>query len=539
MKKLIFSILVILAVAFAFSCKGLLEDTTDNVKTPQEYWGTWIRMDTGDTIYISSTTNTSGYTLDGDNVMKNGSTVYFRKGGSARDFSMTVSGFSDSRAARTISTGKQGIFGHRQNKENSADTETVTSDSTGKIAFTGAVADDTQKITISTPSSTPETTVTESIEVTPQYNGENLGTIPLVEENTYGFKTTYSIDSDEQGFCFGNYYKTYTLELNINNIGSAICETSVYTVSCNDSKLSISGNTTGNFTSIPAGDSKKVSFDVSYGVLNTEYVDVPINISITDSKYMRTWEDSITLRFYKGLVRLFVGSRNFDKSSTARLNGFLIYPDGRSKRFTVSGGYKKTILVPWSESDYMLSFSGATANNEMAYSFGFKDKTSLAELYDDVWSIEEINAYEPNNSTTTAYNIADLTKPVKSYLKSGDIDFYTINCSTCDSSTSIATDNQSENILGLKLYKAANPYRDGKIYFIYANLSYPQSKYAYIWVNDSYSGVSFNGHPTATTTSAGSASFYASGAGIYSIVLKDGDTSSAIRVSNTLSITIE
>ena len=48
-----------------------------------------------------------------------------------------------------------------------------------------------------------------------------------------------------------------------------------------------------------------------------EYVDVPIKIKITDSKYARTWNDSITLRFYKGLVSFKVNSRNFDANSKA------------------------------------------------------------------------------------------------------------------------------------------------------------------------------------------------------------------------------
>ena len=41
-----------------------------------------------------------------------------------------------------------------------------------------------------------------------------MGTIPIVEKGMYGFKTTYSINGDGQGFCYGNLYKTYSLTLN-------------------------------------------------------------------------------------------------------------------------------------------------------------------------------------------------------------------------------------------------------------------------------------------------------------------------------------
>ena len=413
------------------------------------------------------------------------------------------------------------------------------------MSFTGAVADDTQKIVIANNANvsvetTTSTTETTTVEVTPKYDGENLGTIPIVEEGTYGFKTTYSIDSDKQGFCFGNNYKTYTLKLKLNNIGSAMCETSMYTVTCNDSKLTfVSGDKRGNFSSIEAGNSKELTFTVKYGEVNTEYVDVPINISITDSKYMRTWEDSVTLRFYKGLVKFFVGSRNFDSSSSANLKGFLIYPDGRSKGFYVSGGHKKTILVPWSESDYMLSFSGATASNEMAYSFGFEDKTSLAELYEDVWTPEEINAYEPNDSTATAYKITDLTTPIKSYLKAGDIDFYTINCSTCDSTVSVSYDIEDSQDYIFELSLDSNPFYDksvGKIYFYYSPGFHDGQ--AYIWINGSYSGESFT-YENLYYSGTRRVSVNVSGTGTYSIVLKNGDTSSAIRISKTISVTVE
>ena len=447
--KLIFFAFLLVTFLSVFSCSEFEDSEYEKGDTsagtiPKEYWGTWIRMDTGDEYYIDSekiiydeyyegyyyigkkvvATSIDGYSFDGKNILKNGSTVYFRKGGSARDFSMKVSGFSDSRTARSISTGKQGISGRRENKENKDDNQSATSDSSGTLTFTGAVADDTQKITV-------EGT---SVEITPQYNGENLGTIPITENGTYGFKTTYSIDSDEQGFCFGNYYKTYTLKLNLNNIGSATCKTSEYEVSCTNSNLIfVSGEKSGNFSSIEAGKSKQISFTVKYGKLDTEYVDVPINISITDSQYQRTWEDSVSIRFYKGLVNLKVNARNFDESSSAKLKGFLIYPDGRSKRFTVSHNSTTVVSVPWSESDYQLAFSGASSSNEMAYSFGFAAKTSLADL-SGTWSARNstsekyILAYEPNDSFTAAKKITDLTKPVAAYLQDGDIDFYTINC---------------------------------------------------------------------------------------------------------------
>ena len=412
---------------------------TKSATITKEYWGVWIQMDTGDEFYIdgnsiykSSSSNKkyskiqdgiSGYTLENAYILKQNNIRYFKKGGISRDFSIQIAGFSDSysRSARAASTGQQGINGRRENGNNPSDKETATSDEDGKTDFTDAVADDPQTITIDDGT---------SVVVTPEYDGQDMGTIPIVENGMYGFKTTYTIDSDAQGFCYGNLYKTYTLRLNLNNIGSITCATSTYNITCEDPKLQfVSGELAGNFSSIEPKKSKSLTFSINYGSLDEEYVDVPIKISISDSKYQRTWNDSITLRFHKGLVALKVNSRNFDSNSSAKLNGFFIYPDGRSKRFTVQSGNVSTITIPWSTKDYIIAFSGATASNEMAYSFCFTKTATLADL-SGMWTIQDILAYENNDTVAEGKRITDLSNSVKAYLSDGDIDFYIINNSS-------------------------------------------------------------------------------------------------------------
>ena len=232
----------------------------------QEYWGTWIQMDTGEEFYINdfSIFKTApnnkkfqklqdgiiGYSLEKENILAKESSRYFRKGGKHRKFSMTISGFSDSySSARAASTGQQGVNGRRENKENESDTENVTTDQNGNAEFTNSVADDEQTITVEDGNGN-ETSVT----VIPGYDGENLGSLPIVEKGMYGFKTTYIIDSDDLGFCYGNNYKYYNLELDFNNIGDITCSTSVYNISSVDPKLEfISGPVNGNFSSILPG----------------------------------------------------------------------------------------------------------------------------------------------------------------------------------------------------------------------------------------------------------------------------------------------
>lgn len=428
------------------SGKPPINNPTDNPidikgNISSDYWGTWIRMDNGDEYYINDFSvfktlggqkkyqkiqdGVSNFFLEGENILSQGSIRYFRKGGKHRSFSMNISGFTDSFSnARSVSTGRQGVIGRRENLENASDTENIITDQDGNADFENSVADDEQKIIIET-----EDGNETSIIVMPGYDGENLGSLPIVEKGMYGFKTTYKIDGDDLGFCYGNKYKYYNLELYFNNIGDISCSTSIYNISSPDSELEfISGSTTGNFSSITPGTSKKVSFKIRYGDVNNEYVDVPINIEITDSKYERTWKDKIILRFYKGFVSLFVNSRNFDENSSATLNGFFIYPDGRSKRFVVNARSKTTVLLPWSESNYLLAFSGANEETEMGYSFCFDDENKLSDL-SGVWTLNEINAYENNDTSNHPYIINDSKETIKAYLKADDIDFFSINVS--------------------------------------------------------------------------------------------------------------
>jgi len=464
------------------------DDTTTGTGTiTSAYWGSWIQMDTGTEYYIDSSyiwqstettlkskkiqTGISGYTLEGTTVMKKGTTRYFRKGGGSRSFTLNTSGFVDS-SARGIDLGTQKVVGRRSNKNNSSDKETKQTDSDGKLKFTGAVAGDTQKVVVSVVSKTDDDTTTSSsgdtssktddieINVTPNYDGENLGTIPLVEKGSYGFKTSYTIsgNTDAQGFLYGNSAQIYTVSFTLKNIGSVDCSASSYQVSCDDSLLTLGGTELkGNFSTIEANNSSKAkSFTVSYGKVDKEYVDVPVKITITDSKYMKTWEDYITLRFYKGLVELNVKAYHPEEKSGTKLNGFLIYPDGRSKRFQITHNTQSSpITVPWSEKDYILAFSGADATSEMRFSCGFVNYNTLPDLA-GYWEASEMGAYSDATTVDKAYSITDLKTPIKAYLGKGDVKYFKVNSKNLTTTTNtpiecysqVAVDTSTNNVDG-------------------------------------------------------------------------------------------
>lgn len=459
---------VLLSVLF-LSCSFITEENTNKnsipseddskdevinkISIPKEFWGTWIQMDTGDEIYINDEAvlkaNTDdwsiryqgikwiviqegidGYILESEEVIRHDNSVFFRKGGKKRGFSATISGFSASKNynGRGIGIGSQGITGRRENEENSSDTETVTSQDGEILDFEGGVADDPQIVTVTDGVNTGE------IIVTPEYDGENIGTIPVVEPGKYAFKTSFTVLNENIGFIYGNNLGTYNISINIKNIGEEICSTSVYSISWDDPNLRVRDlQTEGNFSSINPGDSKKIEGTFSYGYFDEEYKDVILKITITDSKHGQTWYDYVTLRFYRGWIDLKINALNFNQLSSAKLKGFIIYPDGRSQRFTISSRNTKVVQVPWSINDYYVVLSGANSDTEMGYSFVASEYGEPADLT-ATWSIDEINSCESNDKIMDAYFINDLKTPIKSYLHNGDIDYFRFNVSDLNTS---------------------------------------------------------------------------------------------------------
>lgn len=447
--------------------KKLTLKTTESGSIEKDYWGSWINMATGDKMYVDSAgayirnkdynyefsyvKDFSSYKLDGDNVLTNKVEYYFREGGKNRSFTASVAGMSSIlesvRAASSVRN--QDVLGKRRNNNNPEDSESVSADENGVLSFKDSIAGDEQNIVINIGL---DEYIETSIDETPRFDGENIGSIPVLKKDSYGFKTSYYMrENTDDSFIVREGKKIdvndclyagkkYNLVIEFKNVGDKICKTSFVEISWEDSNLTLSGYSSANgietnFSSVEPGKIfeltlKNAIYSFEKFDKDLEYVDIPVTIKITDSQTMETWNDSIILRFYRGVVWLKLNSTSFINSSKATLNGFFIYPDGRSKRFSFNVGETKSVSIPWSKKDYVLVFSGATTTSkEIGYSFGCCD--TLPQL-PSTWTIKEINASEPNNTTKTAARITDLTTPTKGYLVIDDVDFYIINVSSFD-----------------------------------------------------------------------------------------------------------
>lgn len=464
MKTKILTALLAMLMLFVFAACGDDASTgggsTKAGSVDRYFWGKWTQMDSGDVYQITdrsvtknggsalsvgsaSTTSISfgGQTLvqESENVARLGaSTLLFRDGGAKRSFSVRLTGFSAAsgimaRAGVRAPTIGDNPIGDRPttrtNVNNPGDSQMITSGSDGLITFTNAVAGDNQIITVGTGGTNQNITVT----VKPGFDGQDLGTIPVVE-NGYSFKVTSTVATSDGGYLYGNNYNTYSVAVNLKNIGNSRCTTSYYEVTPDAGLTVVSGALSGNYSSLEPGTSRDMAFTVRYGMMTEEYKDVKLTIKITDSLTFRTWVDYVVLRFHKRPVPIRISSQNLDGSNTATLKGFIIHPDNRSARFTVPNNGSATVYAPWSAKPYRMVFSGAGANTEMKYSFVVG--TSTRDLA-GTWPIADISAYELNNTEATRTQIIDAWIAKKAFLSVEDIDFYDINLSAMPDSVPV------------------------------------------------------------------------------------------------------
>ena len=464
-----------------FSCKVDVDNNSNNQETESEdknnenntsstnasyFWGSWQRMDNGQlyvveeksvfvyksqsekeligTYDIVSEENGSSMTVESlgqfskqsDKVMENNHIPYFRAGGTNLTYKMRLVGFVDSsRAASGINLGGYKVKGQSETYDSfSSDT---TSEEDGSISLNAPVQGDTQTVTVE---KGDEIIVVPGIKI--ENDNDYMGTIPIVEEGDYSFKITGTISEEEKddGYLFGNNYKTYKLNLSITNISDVTSSTSICTIKSSDEKLSISSSENLDAILIPTmagGLSKEIQIEVSYGILADPYIDTGVNVTIKNGTTGKEWVDYIPLRFYKGLMPITIAAVGTGKEDAA-LNGMIVYPDGKSQFISIPDNGYKSIYVPTfkNDSSYLLAFSGATvqgsldASTEMYYtiSVGTEEKIDVKTDKNSTASelIEYINYGENNNNEQNAYLA---TESFQAYLAAEDIDFYVVKTS--------------------------------------------------------------------------------------------------------------
>lgn len=430
---------------------GGSKDDGKTVICPKYFWGKWTRMDngteyeitesnvksSGSTYKITSKTDSSftcplgTFTKDTDNVLLIGTaTPVFRNGGSNIPYSVTVVGFSDSEA-RAATAGKTakglgGVSVTAKSGVNSSDTQTKTTDTEGKADFTASVAGD--EITISA-SSSDGTTVTTT--KTPKYAGENAGTIAIPTAGRYSLSVTGEITSDtteDDGYLYAG--KTYSMTVKVQNTTDIRTRPGNVKISSSDSRIRVSGKTSGDIPSFTSGV-QEYQISVSCSSLDAPYLDTGIDVIFEDADGY-VWSDYIPLKFYKEKETIQIYAEGVSNDECV-LNGFVMFPDGKSRYFSVQSKSTGNITVPSfpSTEPYKLAFSGAVTgkeiseSTEMRYSVGV-NVSAVNNFSSDEYKVSKLaNTYEPNENEKQAAEIG-LSSAVVSYLETGDIDFFKV-----------------------------------------------------------------------------------------------------------------
>ena len=394
------------------------------VKSDSFFWGTWVRMDTGkdyeiletqvnteDSSYAISSSDSSSNSLsftadtlgtfekESDSVIKNGAIRYFRKGGANLTYSLRLVGFTESssqgasgdfvsdlsgydskegEASRAISViSKAGIKASGRSKKFATFESEALSDAAGLITLKAPTINDVQTVQIT--GNEGELIIVPDLVVS--NNGDNMGTVALVDKDQYNLKITGNVTNKDEGYLYGNNARTYSMVLTIKNISDVIAGTSFCTIKSSDSRLNISSavfSDTGkavnleNFTisSLVNGACKTINLKLSFGQMSEAFVDTGIEINIQNAKTLQEWSDFVPLRFYKGLVPVTVAAKNPEYNENASLNGFIIYPDGNNQYFSVKDNQSAVLLVPsfGKEQKYKMVFSGASVSQNLSES---------------------------------------------------------------------------------------------------------------------------------------------------------------------------
>ena len=430
---------------------------TPSITAPQYFWGTWQRMDNGkiyeineaqvicdESAYnISSSENTmisvptlGRFTKQSSSVMINNNIPYFRKGGTNLEYKMKLVGFEDNISRAVSSFDLSGYSVTAESETYDSYTSSAESDSEGNITLTAPVAGDVQIVKIKNDDST--LVVVPGIKV--ENNGSNMGTIPLSTAGQYSLKVTGTIPDGEKddGYLYGNNYKSYPMTLTITNVSETDSETSGLSISPADSVLDIKSTDGTNLSlttvsTLKSGMTKSVNLSIKCSTLSDAYIDTGIKIEIANLKTGKKWVDFVPLRFYKGQIPVTVAAKSTEKNTDAALNGFIIYPDGNHQFFSVPDNGSATRYVPsfGPSQKYLLSFSGATVEGELSKSTemfytvnpGSRDEYDVIIPNDLNSLMHHFNFGESNDTEMTAYCP---NEKFCAYLSDGDIDFYEI-----------------------------------------------------------------------------------------------------------------
>jgi len=422
-------LLLVVVVSALFTCNNFRGELVEIPLFNEEFWGEWIRMDTGEKWYFSSNyrmVENSYYTTpvnmekESDNVIKitDGTKQYFLYASRIRNSRFEASAVNDdgSRAlfARLVNVPKGTKVAIKAIK-NGMDKQTVEIGEGGELEAENIIAGDDYTVTIDD----------YEFIVTPNTDGDNVGTLTLT--SGVNIKTSIvpqlSNTTDMMRLYSG---ESYNLIIKFTNVGDTISKAMSYWLTL-PPELEITGNTnspsrltSGNLQTFMPGDTQNVNVTILCGQISEEFEFKDIIIETKDVEG-KEWTDSVSLKINREWV-------TFNMRSNLAINGVVIVPNGKAYYFKTSVGssglYSAEIAVPKKhQKDYLVVFSGASAATETIYSFAV-DRVP-ADFSDYLIVDPELNQYKPNGTEQEAAEV-DYDQEVMAYLLMNEANYYKV-----------------------------------------------------------------------------------------------------------------
>jgi len=386
-KYLIHICLILCAVVFTSKClltePGIL---TEVYLYPKDIWGEWIRMDNGIPWYIASNyivstdkdpENSYSISKQSDNVIKviettDNSTqkVYYLYASRIPTSSFRASVFMDGEALNQMESNNRaiaapgGMKAKIPNVNNPASSPEAVTDENGILEVDGIIAGDEYDVIIGN----------DTARIKPNTDGEDIGSITLINGNGLNFKATVQSSTDLMKL-FTN--QDNNINIIVTNTGSVTARYSGYTISTPDG-LTITGDTSGFLGTIDPGRTYTIPLAVHCSRIPDEFEFKKIGIIIKDNTGGNLeWDDSVSLKFNRDDISIKIRAMG-KQGSEGNINGIVIVPGGKAYHFSAAGSSGDqpitAVRIPkYAGKDYLIAFSGASIGSESAFSFRIDD----------------------------------------------------------------------------------------------------------------------------------------------------------------------
>jgi hypothetical protein len=385
-------------------------------------------MDSGTSWYFASNYRMVGSTYyttsvnmvrQSQNVIKvtEGTQVYFLYASRVRNSTFEASSVRDegTRAifSRAVNVPK-GAKAVVEAAKNGVDKQTVEIGDNGEFEAGDIIAGDDYIVTIED----------HTFTVTPNTDGENVGTLTLVQgvniKTSIVPQVPQASSTDMMRLYSG---ESYNFTIKFTNIGKNTSSAMEYRFTL-PSGIEITRNTdspsrltTGDLQSFMPGQTRDVNVTIRCGAISGDFEFKDIIIS-TEDFYGKIWTDSVSLRVNRAKV-------SFNIRSNLAINGVIIVPNGKAYHFKTSGSgslFSVNVTVPKYLKDYLIVFSGASANTEAKYSFAV-DKIPAANFND--YGITDLNKFWPNGTEGQASTV-NSSQEVMAYLIMNEANYYKV-----------------------------------------------------------------------------------------------------------------